>query len=64
MTAAAARERLPAARLHAMNLSAPFIRRPVATSLLTLAIALAGAMAFRFAAGRAAAASRFPDHSV
>jgi len=31
-----------------MSLSAPFIRRPVATTLLTLAIALAGAIAFRF----------------
>jgi len=30
-----------------MSLSAPFIRRPVATTLLTLAIALAGAIAFR-----------------
>jgi len=29
-----------------MNLSAPFIQRPVATTLLTLAIALAGAVAF------------------
>jgi multidrug efflux pump len=29
-----------------MNISAPFIRRPVATTLLTLAIALAGAVAF------------------
>ena len=29
-----------------MNISAPFIQRPVATTLLTLAIALAGAMAF------------------
>src|SRR5579872_5696755 len=29
-----------------MNLSAPFIRRPVGTTLLTLAIALAGAVAF------------------
>jgi len=29
-----------------MNISAPFIRRPVATTLLTLAIALAGAIAF------------------
>ncbi len=29
-----------------MNISAPFIRRPVATVLLTLAIALAGAVAF------------------
>ena len=29
-----------------MNLSGPFIRRPIATTLLTLAIALAGAVAF------------------
>ncbi len=29
-----------------MNLSAPFIRRPVATTLLTLAVALVGAVAF------------------
>src|SRR5579875_2081340 len=29
-----------------MNLSAPFIRRPVATTLLTVAIAIAGAVAF------------------
>jgi multidrug efflux pump len=31
-----------------MSISAPFIRRPVATTLLTLAIALAGIVAFRF----------------
>ena len=30
-----------------MNISAPFIRRPVATTLLTVAIALAGAIAFK-----------------
>ncbi len=30
-----------------MNISAPFIRRPVATTLLTIGIALAGAVAFR-----------------
>jgi multidrug efflux pump len=30
-----------------MNISAPFIRRPVATTLLTVGIALAGAMAFK-----------------
>ena len=30
-----------------MNLSAPFIDRPVATTLLTLGVALAGAIAFR-----------------
>src|SRR6476469_2646304 len=31
-----------------MNISAPFIRRPVATTLLTVALALAGAIAYRF----------------
>jgi len=31
-----------------MNLSAPFIRRPVATTLLAFSIALAGMIAFRF----------------
>ncbi len=31
----------------AMNISEPFIRKPVATTLLTVAIALAGAVAFR-----------------
>jgi multidrug efflux pump len=30
-----------------MNISAPFVRRPVATTLLTVAIALAGGVAFR-----------------
>ncbi len=29
-----------------MNISAPFIHRPVATTLLTIAIAIAGAIAF------------------
>ena len=29
-----------------MNISAPFIRRPVATTLLTVAIAIAGGIAF------------------
>jgi multidrug efflux pump subunit AcrB len=29
-----------------MNVSAPFIHRPVATTLLTVAIAIAGAIAF------------------
>jgi len=32
-----------------MNLSAPFIRRPVGTALLTIAVAVAGAIAFIFA---------------
>src|SRR5258708_34247364 len=31
-----------------MNFSAPFIRRPVATTLLALSIALAGMIAFRY----------------
>src|SRR6202451_2294243 len=31
-----------------MNISKPFIQRPVATTLLTIAVALAGAVAFRF----------------
>ena len=39
-----------------MSISAPFIRRPVATTLLTLALALAGALAFLQLAGLAAAA--------
>ena len=30
-----------------MNISKPFIHRPVATTLLTVAVALAGAIAFR-----------------
>ena len=45
-----------------MNLSAPFIRRPVATTLLTIGIALAGVRGVLPAAGVAAAAGRFPDH--
>src|ERR1700730_434278 len=31
-----------------MNISAPFIRRPIGTSLLTLALLLSGALAFQF----------------
>jgi len=31
-----------------MNISAPFIKRPVGTSLLTIALLLAGALAFKF----------------
>ena len=41
-----------------VNLSAPFIARPVATTLLTLGIALAGAGRLPAAAGGAAAAGR------
>src|SRR5439155_15139390 len=32
----------------AVNISAPFIHRPVATSLLSVALLLAGALAYRF----------------
>ena len=35
-------------RRSACNISAPFIRKPVSTTLLTIALALAGALAFRF----------------
>ena len=44
-----------------MNISEPFIRRPVATTLLTSALLLAGVVAYRHAAGGAAAAGRVPD---
>ena len=33
--------------MSSQNLSEPFIRRPIATTLLTVAIALAGGIAFR-----------------
>ena len=46
----------------AMNISAPFIRRPIATSLLAAAILLAGHRRVLAAPGRAAAARRLPDH--
>ena len=46
-----------------MNLSAPFIMRPVATTLLTIGIALAGMLALSEAAGLTAPAGRFSDHS-
>ena len=41
-----------------MNLSAPFIRRPVATTLLTIGLLAAGLVALSAAAGVAAAAGR------
>ena len=44
-----------------MNISEPFIHRPVATTLLTIAIAIAGAIAFQVLAGVAAAAGGLPD---
>ena len=44
-----------------MNFSAPFIKRPIATTLLTAAVALVGRGGLPGAAGLAAAAGRFPD---
>ena len=46
-----------------MNISAPFIQRPVATTLLTVALALAGAVAYQLLAGLAAAAGGVSHHS-
>ncbi len=44
-----------------MHISAPFIRRPVATSLLSIAILLAGGVAFYFLPVAALPQSRFPN---
>ena len=46
-----------------VNLSAPFIRKPVATTLLTSALALAGGIAFRFFPVAPLPQVEFPDHS-
>ncbi len=46
-----------------MNLSAPFIARPVATTLLTIGIALAGCLAFLKLPVSPLPASRFSDDS-
>jgi multidrug efflux pump len=47
-----------------VNLSAPFIRRPVATSLLTVAIALAGAIGYNFLPVSPLPQVEFPTISV
>ncbi|HEX4751023.1 MAG TPA: multidrug efflux RND transporter permease subunit [Bryobacteraceae bacterium] len=47
-----------------MNLSAPFIKRPVATSLLTAALALSGALAFRLLPVAALPEVEFPTIQV
>jgi multidrug efflux pump len=47
-----------------MNISAPFIRRPVATTLLTIAIAIAGAVAFRLLPVAPLPQINFPTISV
>ena len=45
-----------------MSISEPFIRRPVATTLLMIGLLLAGLVGFRAAPGLGAAAGRLPDH--
>ena len=44
------------------SISAPFIKRPVATTLLTIAVVLGGSHGVYAASRRAAAADRLPDH--
>ena len=46
-----------------MNLSSPFVRRPIGTVLLTVGVALAGIGALLRAAGVAAAAGRLSRRS-
>ena len=57
----ARRGRSPTAGAGGMNLSAPFVRRPIGTMLLTIGVALAGIARLLRAAGLAAAAGRLPD---
>ena len=45
-----------------MNISAPFIHRPVATTLLTIGVTLVGLVAFRFLPVAAAASGGVSDH--
>ena len=47
-----------------MNVSAPFIRRPVATMLLTIGVTLIGLVAFRFLPVAALPQVEFPTISV
>ena len=47
-----------------MNISAPFIRRPVATTLLTIGVTLIGIIAFRFLPVAALPQVEFPTISV
>ena len=58
---AARRRRRDRGARRLMNVSRPFILRPVATTLLMVAILLGGALAYRAPAGRGAAAGRLPD---
>ena len=47
-----------------MNISAPFIRRPIGTSLLTVGILLMGAIAYRFLPVAPLPQVEFPTISV
>ena len=47
-----------------MNIAAPFIRRPVATSLLSVALLLVGALAYRFLPVASLPSVEFPVISV
>ena len=47
-----------------MNISAPFIRRPVGTTLLTIAVTLVGVVAFRFLPVAALPTVDFPTIQV
>src|SRR5258708_21197129 len=47
-----------------MNISAPFIKRPVGTTLLTLALLLAGTLAFKYLPGAPLPQVEFPVISV
>ncbi|HET9395621.1 MAG TPA: efflux RND transporter permease subunit, partial [Nitrospiraceae bacterium] len=47
-----------------MNISAPFIRRPVATTLLTIGVTLVGIIAFRFLPVAALPQVEFPTIGV
>src|SRR6201987_2056547 len=47
-----------------MNISAPFIRRPIGTSLLTIALLLSGALAFQFLPVAPLPQVEFPTVSV
>ena len=54
--------RLETGEAERMNISAPFIHRPVATTLLTVGDRAGGRRGLHAAAGVAAAAGGFPDH--
>ncbi len=53
---------LPSSGGRSMNLSAPFIKRPAATTLLTAALALSGVLAFKFLPVAPLPPGRTPHH--